>query len=341
MVEGEDRIATATVPTDMHHRHGFFKFYWTCSKHFGSKVWETKGAEFVSALVLTIVILAVSWMLGQKDANTAFEIGTISLGGWLAVFAMGHLIRTPVLFHQKEVEAKALAANWIFGVIGILVAVLIVSSLVGVGWWMYAEHERPTTLPSADLGVLRPLIEKQRQEISDLKARVCDEKSLKSRSPHNPEVPVELVDLDSGELVSVQNNKEENIFVMDLQAKQAMGTQTWPLNITIAPHKIEKVSLAMNRDNESLTRTADDWIENYQKAATSFGQNCLIFRYFSPHDSALEMIRNFYENHKIKNADTEVDGVLHYRTMRSAKKLSESVKLVVSLERGRTCTPAK
>ncbi len=179
---GGNKITTATLPPDVRRRHGFFKFYWTCSKHFGSKVWETKGAELVSALVLTVVILAVSWILGQKDANKAFEIGIISLGGWLAVFAIGHLVRTPVLFHREEVEAKALASHWIFGIIGIVVAVLIASTLVGVGWWLYSENERPTALPSVDPGALRPTIEKQREEIAALKARVPDERSLKVRS---------------------------------------------------------------------------------------------------------------------------------------------------------------
>ena len=158
---------------------------------------------------------------------------------------------------------------------------------------------------------------------------------------HNPAIPVELVDFESGNYASLQNNKDEEIFVMDLQVKQPLETQTWPLNVAIAPHKIERVSMNVNRDFTTIPRQADDWTDNYQKTAAVFGQNCLIFQYLSPHASALEMVRNYYENQKTKNADTEVDGVLHYRTTRSPKKLSTTVKLIAALERWRTCTPTK
>jgi hypothetical protein len=158
---------------------------------------------------------------------------------------------------------------------------------------------------------------------------------------HNPASPIELVDFASGQYASVQNNEGQDVFVTDLQTKQAIEFQIWPLNLAIGPRKIEKVSMTTNRELETLGRTADDWNENYRKAAAIYGQNCLSFEYFSPHDSSLEMMRNAYASNNEKIADAEVDGVLHYRTMRSPKKVSMAVKLVAVLERGITCTPAK
>ena len=117
---------------------------------------------------------------------------------------------------------------------------------------------------------------------------------------HNSAVPVELVDFESGNYASLQNDKDEEIFVMDLQVKQPLETQTWPLNVAIAPHKIERVSMNVNRDFTTISRLADDWTDNYQKTAAVFGQNCLIFQYLSPHASALEMVRNYYENQKLR-----------------------------------------
>jgi hypothetical protein len=79
---------------------GFVRYYWTCLKHFGSRAWETKGAELVSGIVLAFAAFGASLLFSEEGADRAFEIALVSLAGWLAVFALGHLIRTPWLVHR-------------------------------------------------------------------------------------------------------------------------------------------------------------------------------------------------------------------------------------------------
>ena len=253
-------------------------------------------------------------------------------------------------------------AIWIFAVLVVLfiVVVLVIdmitrvdyirTKLPGLRWMERKEWHGPLLFVCICLLIANAyeFVIKEMPEASPLRVTfpapvgpvtVSSTTRAKSR---NSASPIELVDFASSQYISVQNNEGEDVFITDLQTKQAgMEFRIWPVNIAIAPRKIEKVSMTTNKETETLSRTADDWNENYRKAATKFGQNCLVFEYFSAHDSSLEMMRNAYQSNNDKLADTEVDGVLHYRTMRSPDQLAVAVKLVATLERFLTCVPAK
>ena len=100
---GKSEIATRKegIPVVAAHNYGFFRYYWLLAKHLGSRVWETRGRELLSALLLSAVTFAVSYMFKQVDALTALEIGVLSLVGWLCVFAFGHLIHAPAALHDE------------------------------------------------------------------------------------------------------------------------------------------------------------------------------------------------------------------------------------------------
>jgi hypothetical protein len=136
----------------------------------------------MSALLLAVVTFFVSLMFRQVDSLTALEIAVLALMGWLCVFAFGHVIHTPVALHEGDAHSKARAQHWGFGIMGLVIMIIIASSITGVGMWWWIDREPRIAMPTADPGALRPTIEKQREEIAELKARVPDERSLKVRS---------------------------------------------------------------------------------------------------------------------------------------------------------------
>jgi uncharacterized SAM-binding protein YcdF (DUF218 family) len=162
-------------------RH-FALCYWTFSKHFGRRVWETRGRESMSALLLAFVTFVVSLMFRQVDSVTALEIALLSLVGWLCIFAFGHLIHTPVVLLDGRAQSKARSQHWGFGILGVLILAIIAASITAVGMWWWIDRAPKIAIPDADQGALRPLIESQKQQIAGLKARIPDERSLKVRS---------------------------------------------------------------------------------------------------------------------------------------------------------------
>ena len=84
----------------------FFSYYWTFLKHLGSRVWETRGGELMSALLLSVVTFFVSYIFKQVDALTAFQIAILALVGWLCVFALGHIITRPSSFATKALSPR-------------------------------------------------------------------------------------------------------------------------------------------------------------------------------------------------------------------------------------------
>jgi|SRR5579862_1301820 len=162
-------------------RH-FFRYYWTLSKHFGYRVWDTRGRELLSALLLAVVTFVVSVVFKQVDALTAFEIAIVALVLWLSVFAVGHLIHAPVLLHDNNHHMMAREQKWGFGVFGIFVMGLIVASVTAIATYIWVDRTPTITMATADPGALRPIIEVQKQKIAALTARVPDERSLKVRA---------------------------------------------------------------------------------------------------------------------------------------------------------------
>jgi hypothetical protein len=157
-------------------------YYWVFSKHLGSRVWETRGRELISALLLAIVTFFVSMIFRQVDSLTALEIAVLALVGWLCVFALGHVAHTPVILCDNNAHAKARSQHWGFGVLGLVILIIVASSVTAFGMWLWIDREPKIAMPTADPGALGVTIEKQRREIADLTARVPDERSLKVRS---------------------------------------------------------------------------------------------------------------------------------------------------------------
>ncbi len=146
----------------------FIGYFWWCCRHFGYKVWESKGAELLSALVLSVITGIVSLAFGEADALKALEIAVISLVGWLAVFAIGHLIRTPWLIHNGASDKDIV---WGFGVVGIIAGILIIAGLGASGLWFYQLREPRISIPSADQGVKDQEIRRLEQVNSELNKR--------------------------------------------------------------------------------------------------------------------------------------------------------------------------
>lgn len=136
----------------------------------------------MSALLLALMAFLVGICFKQVDAWTAFEIAVIALVGWLSVFAIGHLIHTPVLLHDDSHNARAQKQNWGFGVLGIVILMVVVSSITALVVYVWVDRTPVVAVPTADPGALRQIIEEQKSQIASLKARVPDERSLKLRS---------------------------------------------------------------------------------------------------------------------------------------------------------------
>ena len=130
----------------------FFKYWRICTKHFGKQVWADKGKELISAFIFSITVCVVSLIFGDLDASRAFEIAVVALAGWLAVYALGHLIRTPWLVHQDANNGKLVEEHWGFGILGMAIVVLIVMGLVALGIVFYRPQALRISFPSADPG---------------------------------------------------------------------------------------------------------------------------------------------------------------------------------------------
>jgi hypothetical protein len=139
----------------------FISYYWIFIKHLGRRVWDTRGRELMSALLLAAVTFVVSWIFKLADALTAFQIAILSLVGWLSIFALGHLIHNPVALHDNAARAKAEKEHWGFGVLGIVIVVLIAGSISAIGMWWWVAREPKIILPSADSGALNAVIKQQ------------------------------------------------------------------------------------------------------------------------------------------------------------------------------------
>jgi hypothetical protein len=125
----------------------------------------------MSALILSLVTGIVSWALHQDDYLRASEIAMVSLVGWLAIFAFGHLIRTPWLVHRSiGVEMET---HWGFGIMGIAIAMLMVAGFLAVGLWFYQEREPRLFLASADFGA-------KDAQIKELQRKLVEPKPTKS-----------------------------------------------------------------------------------------------------------------------------------------------------------------
>jgi len=137
------------------HNYSFVGYYWVFTKHFGRRLLDTKGGEFLSILALTVTTVLVSYIVGEHDSTKALIIGIFSLLGWLSIFAIVHLIRTPVLLHgDAETESRARSEHWRFGVLGITILVVIAASSGLLVWWWYAGHERTVVFSIANPGGL-------------------------------------------------------------------------------------------------------------------------------------------------------------------------------------------
>lgn len=132
-------------------RH-FFRYYWALSKHFGFRVWETKGRELLSALLLAVITFLIGVLFKQVDALTALEIAVLALVAWLCVFAVGHLIHAPVLLHEGSHHAKAREQKWGFGVLGIVILLVIAGGVASLGMYFWTERTPTILLPTADQG---------------------------------------------------------------------------------------------------------------------------------------------------------------------------------------------
>jgi hypothetical protein len=148
---------------------GFVRYYWTCLKHFGSRVWETKGAELVSGIVLAFAAFGASLLFSEEGADRAFEIALVSLAGWLAVFALGHLIRTPWLVHRDMEAATKIHRG--FGILGVVVVGLMAAGFVAGGLQVHSMLEPRIVFPSikfpsADLGAKDAQIKQLTQQLA-------------------------------------------------------------------------------------------------------------------------------------------------------------------------------
>ena len=139
------------------------------SKHLGNRVWETKGAELLSALVLAFATFLASLLLSDEGASKAFEIALISLAVWLAIFALAHLSRAPWIVQRNTEEATKLP--WWFGVLGMVVVLLMLAGTVAGGLRIHSMFESNIDLarvkfPSPSLKDAE--IEKLEQTIRDI-----------------------------------------------------------------------------------------------------------------------------------------------------------------------------
>lgn len=132
----------------------FVSYYWTLLKHLGFRVWETRGRELLSALLLAFITFLVSLMFRQVDSLTAFEIGVLALVGWLCVFAFGHVIHAPVLLHDADAHSGARSKHWGFGILGVVILTIVAASVAAIGiWWWISRAPRIVTR-GADLGAI-------------------------------------------------------------------------------------------------------------------------------------------------------------------------------------------
>jgi hypothetical protein len=160
-----------TVPLVSDSSYGFFGYYWLFAKHLGGRVWETRGREMLSALLLSVVTFAVSYMFKQVDALTALTIGVLSLVGWLCVYALGHVIHAPAALHDEEVHSKAKSLNWGFGVVGVVVLMIIASGIIAVGMWWWTNREPKIVIRAADPSAIG--MSELAKENKDLKDRLA------------------------------------------------------------------------------------------------------------------------------------------------------------------------
>jgi hypothetical protein len=160
----------------------FVSYYWMFLKHVGRSVWESRGRELLSALLLALVTFVVSYLFKQVDALAALEIAVLSLIGWLSAFAVIHIIRAPLLLHHSENHASARSESWVFGLLGAVMLTVIIGSVAGIGMWWWTDREPKFIFPIPDASALQAEIEQRNREIAALKAQVPIEDSLKVRS---------------------------------------------------------------------------------------------------------------------------------------------------------------
>ena len=103
----------------------FLKYYWLCFKHFGKRLWTSRGNELLSALVWAAAAFIVSFAFSDAGAFKSFEIAILVVLAWLTLYAIVHTFKTPWLIHRGENGQT----HQRFGFVGIGVAVLIVIEL--------------------------------------------------------------------------------------------------------------------------------------------------------------------------------------------------------------------
>jgi hypothetical protein len=139
------------------------EFYWTCAKHFGGCVKETRVADLMFGLGLALITSVVGFLLRDRDWLKGLMIGVAALVAYFSLFWLRHLWKTPVLIHSyPETENKAKAAPGIYGAVGIAVIVLMIGLCVTIGWrWCtgrsFAEAESKDSLRLKTISIANKL----------------------------------------------------------------------------------------------------------------------------------------------------------------------------------------
>jgi hypothetical protein len=127
-------------------RYGFFAYYWTCIRHFGKEVWRTGRTEIFSSLGVSTIVFLISWLGRDASAGLAFKIAVVANACWLALFALGHVVRAPwLMHHDSEINRTATSLHWGWGIFGASVLVSMIGGAAAGGVWLYA-----TTQPRLD-----------------------------------------------------------------------------------------------------------------------------------------------------------------------------------------------
>ena len=126
-------------------RYGFVRYYWTCIRHFGRQVWRSWRAEVFSSLGVSVIVFLIGLRLRDATALSAFEIALVANLGWLALFALWHLVRSPwLIYRDSEIRNSAIKSHRGWGVLGLAVLILMVARGAASCIWFYVTGQTRT-----------------------------------------------------------------------------------------------------------------------------------------------------------------------------------------------------
>ncbi len=223
---------------------------------------------------------------------------------------------------------------------------MVIAFFASIGFGLYRHYHSSLVQPFSSSSTPSATVEPP--SLSSQQTAEPTSKTTKPQAKQAPEhsipanaKPIDVLSFNSNSNLTVRNLSNSGLYIIGMQTTQELGTSYISLNFAVPPQEIKNFSLKPEVDDVGriIHKRGETWKDHYFAATRLYGDNCVVTVYFSPNDSGLASVKEYYSTRHDTLVTGEATGVIHYRLSNSSLDREQTVRLVAVIMHNPSCAP--